>query len=442
LSAVVGARRFDLGFYAGRIFGLVAASFLLGALLVEMNKLYGELADAFDMAEKRHAELTASREQLARAQRNEAIGQLTGGVAHDFNNLLTVVTGSLDMMARDPENSARVARLARAGLEAAKRGERLTHQLLTFARRQVSRPETVNANKLLADFESLLQRAAGDDFRIVMKLDPELVPVRVDIAQFEAAVLNLVANARDAMPNGGDIVVETSNTALDTRAAAALEIEPGDYVVVAVSDRGIGMSAEVTARAFDPFFTTKDVGRGTGMGLSQVFGAVRNVGGQARIYSEPGIGTTVKLYLPKATGQARPTMSEVTMLPVREARGGEVVLVVEDDPGVLQLAVEGLSDLGYAVLTATHAAEALDIVRGGHRIDVLFSDVIMPGGMNGAQLAVEARRIRPALKVLLTSGYTASALTLQHGMPENLELLGKPYRREDLADKLRLVMNG
>jgi signal transduction histidine kinase len=440
LSAVVGSARYDLGFYGGRSYGLLAASFLLATMLLEMNRLYGELSDAYAAAERRHAELMASREKLARAQRFEAMAELTSGVAHDFNNLLTVITGGLDLIGRAPGNIARVERLVRTGIAAAKRGEVLTQQLLTFARRQVSRPETVNPNRLLSDFENLLCRAAGEQFDIKLALSAVLNPIHIDTAQFESAVLNLVLNARDAMAEGGCITIETANTVLDAATAARLEVKPGDYVVVAVSDTGVGMAPDVVARAFDPFFTTKGIGVGSGLGLSQVFGFARSADGQVKIYSEPGVGTTVRLYLPKSARIARPTEADLSVLPVRAARGDEVVLVVEDDEQVLELAVEGLADLGYAVVTATNAAQALEIIRGGQRIDVLFSDIIMPGGMNGVQLSVEARRIRPGLKVLLTSGYTASTLAVQHELPEPLELLGKPYGRNELGNKLRLVI--
>jgi signal transduction histidine kinase len=441
LSAVVGSSRFDLGWYGGRSYGLLAASFLLVTLLEELNRLYAKLAQALAYAETRNVELARSREDLAHAQRLEAMGQLTGGVAHDFNNLLMIITGSMDLILRSPGNADKVERLARAALEASGRGQKLTQQLLTFARKQVSNPVAVDPNRLLSDLKPLLQRATGETFAIETRLDPAIVPAMFDPTQFEAAILNLVVNARDASLSGGHVTIATSNVSIPGPEAAD-GIAPGDYVLVSVSDHGSGMTPEVIAKAFDPFFTTKGVGRGSGLGLSQVYGFVKGASGHVRIISEVGKGSTIQLYLPQSVELVAPVAPRLNVLPLRAARGGEVILAVEDDEDVLELAVSALNDLGYSVLTATNAAEALEILRTAERLDVLFSDVIMPGGMNGAQLAVEARRIRPDLKVLLTSGYTAEALVQEHGLPDGLLVLGKPYRHEDLANKIRLVMNG
>jgi signal transduction histidine kinase len=437
LSAVVGSSRYDLGWYGGRSFGLLAASFLLVMLLLELNQLYGGLSEALDVAEERNVQLTKSREQLAHAQRLEAMGQLTGGVAHDFNNLLMVVTSSMDIILRSPGNTQKVEKFARAALQACARGQKLTQQLLTFARRQVTRPVTVDPNRVLSDLEDLLSRTIGAGIQIVCDLSPLAHPTLVDKVQFESAILNLVVNARDAMPDGGRVTIRTENVAIDLPQPGGAP--PGRYVKVSVEDDGAGMSEEVRAKAFDPFFTTKEVGSGSGLGLSQVYGFAKSVGGHVEIESETGLGTTVALLLPKSSEPVR-AETPPNPLPLRPARGKEAVLAVEDDEDVLELAVTALKDLGYSVLMANNASEALSILNGEVRIDVLFSDVIMPGGMNGAQLAVEARRIRPGLKVLLTSGYTAEALAKEHGMPLDLEVLGKPYRHEDLADKLRLVM--
>jgi CheY-like chemotaxis protein len=287
----------------------------------------------------------------------------------------------------------------------------------------------------------LLQRATGETFAIETRLDPDVDAAMFDPAQFEAAILNLVVNARDASPSGGRVVITTANASVSDQEVPG-GVSAGEYVLVSVSDQGSGMTPEVIAKAFDPFFTTKGVGRGSGLGLSQVYGFVKSAAGHVRIVSEDGKGTTIRLYLPKSAERLAPAAPRLNALPLRPARGGEVILAVEDDEDVLELAASALIDLGYSVLTATNAAEALDILRTADRLDVLFSDVIMPGGMNGAQLAVEARRIRPELKVLLTSGYTAEALVEEHGLPDDLLVLGKPYRHEDLANKIRLVMNG
>jgi signal transduction histidine kinase/CheY-like chemotaxis protein len=437
LSAVIGASRYDLGWYGGRSFGLLAASALLSFLLLEINRLHKSLADAIAVAAERNLQLENSRAQLAHAQRLEAMGQLTGGVAHDFNNLLLVVTSSMDIILRSTGNPQKVQKFARAALEACARGQKLTQQLLTFARRQISRPVTVDPNLILSDLQDLLQRAIGARVEIVCALSPVADPVRVDRVTAESAILNLVVNARDAMPNGGRIILRTENVVIDGPAAEE-GARPGNYVRISVEDNGAGMSADVKAKAFEPFFTTKEVGSGSGLGLSQVYGFATSVGGHVEIESEVGRGTTVSLLLPRSSEPAR---VEPPRQPPSPVGGKETVLAVEDDENVLELAVIALHDLGYSVLTARNAIEALKIINDENKIDVLFSDVIMPG-MNGAQLAVEARRIRPGLKVLLTSGYTAQALAEEHGTPIEQEVLAKPYRHEELAGKLRMVLQG
>ncbi|MBV8166791.1 MAG: MASE4 domain-containing protein, partial [Alphaproteobacteria bacterium] len=394
LSTVLNAGRFDLGFYAGRIYGLLANCFVLGVLLVEMARLYGKLDDALATAEARNAALQSSRAALAHAQRFEAMGQLTGGVAHDFNNLLTVIIGNLEMMLRYAKAEPKLQRPANAAIKAVERGQRLTEHLLTFARKQVTHPEIASPNRLLADFEGLLRRAVGEQYQIECQLGWSTDPVRVDPAQLKVAMINLVMNARDAMPDGGRIVIDTANATLDDAEAQRIpDAWPGPHVVIRVTDSGVGMSPEVAAKAFEPFFTTKDVGS-SGLGLSQVYGFVRGAGGHVTIDSVPGRGTTVALYLPRCDDVAAPAPG---VIPLRAARGTETVLVVEDDEEVLAAALEGLQDLGYRVVPATNAAQALDILRGEMRVEILFSDIVMPGGMNGVQLAVEARRLRPGL---------------------------------------------
>jgi signal transduction histidine kinase/CheY-like chemotaxis protein len=436
-SAVIGSHRYDFGWYAGRLYGLMAASFVLGALLVEMNRLYGNLTHALALADRRNAELVRSREEFAQMQRFEAVGQLVAGVAHDFNNILTVMGGAVELVLRDTDITQKSRRHLEASMQAAQRGEQITRQLLTFARRQVLHPEVVNLNEVIVNLESFTARAAGENVQVTARLSPVLWPVRVDRTQFETALVNLLVNARDAMNGHGEVFIETRNTSLDL--GAVPELTAGDYVLVAVSDNGSGMTPEVAARAFDPFFTTKDVGRGSGLGLSQTYGFARGASGQVRIRSRPGEGTTIEIYLPRsATPATRP--EPFGLPPIRATTGREVVLVVEDDPQVVEIVVSGLVDLGYRVKTATDAQDALNILRSDPDIDVLFSDVVMPGGMNGAQLAVEAEAIRSDLKVLLTSGYAASALAKEHGLPETLELLAKPYKRDELAKKLQLVI--
>jgi signal transduction histidine kinase len=441
LAPVLYAGRFDIGFYTGRLYGLLAASLVPIILLVEASRLYGRLDQALAVAAERNTELARSREELAQAQRLEAIGQLTGGVAHDFNNLLTVVLGNLDLILRARGDAEKIERLAQGAMKAAQRGEYLVRQLLTYARKQITRPDTVNLNQLIVNIESLMHRVIGEQIEVVTMLSPVLAPAQIDPAQFETAMLNLVINARDAMAGGGRITIETCNVTLDLKDAANnSELAAGPYVMIAVSDSGSGMTPEVLARAFDPFFTTKEVGKGSGLGLSQVYGFAKTAGGHVKIYSELGIGTTVKLYLPKSSD--RPVVPEIgtETASLRPATGHETILAVEDDDDVLMVASESLKELGYQVVTAGNAAQALEILKGDQPVDLLLSDVIMPGGMNGVQLTVEARRIRPELKVLLTSGYTAAALSLEHGLPDNLNVVEKPYRREELAKKLRLVI--
>jgi signal transduction histidine kinase/response regulator RpfG family c-di-GMP phosphodiesterase len=392
-------------------------------------------------------EQRVTEDALRQAQKMEAIGQLTGGVAHDFNNLLTVIVGGLDMMIRRPDQTERVKRLAEAAMTAARRGEQLTQQLLAFSRRQMLRPQTLNPNRLLLDFRPLAERAAGGAVELVFDLDPALDPIRIDPAQFEAAVLNLIVNARDSLAAGAGssrIEVRSRNIRLDTAAIADKGVPPGPYVVVSVADTGSGIAPETLARVFEPFFTTKEVGKGTGLGLSQVYGFTRSANGFVAIETEMGSGTTVNLYFPRSSepageeaGAARPTGA----IPLRRAGAGETVLLVEDDEQVLSMAVESLEELSYKIVVARNAAQALEHLKGVERIDILFSDVVMPGGMNGSQLANEAKRLRPGLKILLTSGYVANLDEGQVIAEGELAVLSKPYRRDELARSLRLILN-
>ncbi|KQO77916.1 ATPase [Methylobacterium sp. Leaf90] len=386
-------------------------------------------------------------EALRQAQKMEAIGQLTGGVAHDFNNLLTVIVGGLDMMLRRPDQPDRVKRLAEAAMGAARRGEQLTQQLLAFSRRQMLRPQTLNPNRLLLDFRPLAERAATGAVELAFDLDPALDPIRIDPAQFESAVLNLIVNARDALEGRGGharIAVTSRNVRLGTAAVADRGVPPGPYVVISVTDTGSGIPPDKLQRVFEPFFTTKEVGKGTGLGLSQVYGFTRSAKGFAQIESEVGKGTTVSLYFPRSTDPAGEEIGPgpVGAIPLRRAGEGETVLLVEDDEQVLGMAVESLEELRYRVIVTRNAAEALEHLHGVERIDILFSDVVMPGGMNGSQLAVEARRVRPDIKILLTSGYVANLDEGQVIGQGELPVLNKPYRRDELARSLRLVLGG
>jgi signal transduction histidine kinase len=436
---------FDVGFYAGRLYGLFALSLVPLVLLVEASRIFGRLDGAIALAEERNRELLRSREALARAQRFEAIGQLTGGVAHDFNNLLTAVIGNLELIIAAPADAARSARFAAGAMKAAQHGEHLVRQLLTYARQQIARPQLVDLSRLIADSEDLIRSVAGARIELVTRLGAAAHRAPIDPAQFETAILNVVANARDAMPAGGRITIETRAAVVDAQQAAEdPEATPGLYVVVAVGDTGSGMTAAVLAKAFDPFFTTKEAGQGSGLGLSQVYGFAKTAGGHAKIRSTPGGGTTVELYLPRAAQPLSPPAPETDAVAAAlpAARGNETILLVEDDEEVLAVTAENLRDLGYRVVTALDSRTALELLRGDQPIDLLFSDVVIPGGKNGAQLAVAARRIRPALKVLLTSGYTAAALSRENELHDGLSVVDKPYRRDELARKLRAMIGG
>ena len=371
-------------------------------------------------------------EALLRSQRLEAVGQMTGGVAHDFNNLLTIILGSAELLERRPDDVARVRRVAGQIMLAAKRGGDITQQLLAFSRRQFVNPQTVNLNTCLLEFKPLLERASNESIRVELDLQPHLHSARLDPGHFEAAILNLVGNARDAMPGGGRITITTRNQIVD--GDDGTDLVPGDYVRVDVADTGTGMDPTTAAKAFEPFFTTKGIGEGTGLGLSQVYGFTKQAGGDARITTIPGEGTTVQLLLPRTEAGA---LSQAEASPARRAEAGEVVLVVEDEPDVLATTVESLHDLGYHTITATTAQAALDRLRDADRVDVLFSDVTMPGGMDGLQLSTEARRVRPELRVLLTSGYASGQAKLS-----DITVLTKPYDRTQLAKELSAVLHG
>ena len=369
-------------------------------------------------------------ESLRNAQRMEGLGRLTGGVAHDFNNLLTAILGTARALERHLGSRAdeRTKRLLAATVTAVDRGARLNASLLAFARRQPLTLTNVDANALMRDFMPLLRRALDESVTVELSLDQKLPACRADAAQLEAALLNLAINARDAMPRGGKLRVLTRRAWLQEQALAGnTEAQPGPYVAIEVRDTGTGMPPEVRERAFEPFFTTKGPGQGTGLGLSQVFGFVRQIGGHVAIQSAPGRGTTVTLYLP--LGSATEEAVGGTAPPPRiqaNSGAGWSVLVVEDEPAVRAVAVDMLQDAGFAVLAAPDGPTALALLKEGAQADILFSDVVMPGGMTGVDLAREARRLRPSIGVLLASGYAAEALA-EHGGADEFEIIGKPY---------------
>ena len=558
LAAVLNAGRFDLGFYVGRFYGLLAASFVLMALLIETGALYARLAALYEADRRRAADqisninarldtvldssplpvfsldargrvatwnvaaerifgrsaadvvgqefatlpenagsafddvhrrvmageqlagqpmrwshrdgraldivqigapvreagagivgavyiaedVTDKRKlerQLAQAQKMEAVGQLTGGVAHDFNNILTVITGTIEILADGVADDPQLADIARLIDDAATRGADLTRQLLAFARKQPLQPRETDINALVAEAVHLLRPTLGELVEIESSLEAEAWPALIDRGQLVTAVINLAINARDAMPGGGKLTLETGNVVLD-EAYASLnpDTHPGPYVMIAVSDTGTGIPAALRDKVFEPFFTTKEVGKGTGLGLSMVYGFVKQSGGHIKIYSEEGVGTSIKLYLPRASGQS--AVAEVAP-PATQQTGSECILVVEDDRMVRDYVVAQLTSLGYATLAATSGAEALAMLDGGAQPDLLFTDVIMPG-LNGRELADAALRRRPDLKVLFTSGYTETAIVHHGRLDPGVLLLAKPYRKVDLAHMLRHALDG
>jgi PAS domain S-box-containing protein len=388
-------------------------------------------------------DVTAQREAEARlhqAQKMDVVGQLTGGVAHDFNNLLTVIIGRLDL---EPERlPAEIRPSIEQALRAAERGAALTHRLLAFSRRQTLVTGPLDCNQLAGGMEDLLGRALGEHVEIEMRLDAGLWQASADKGQVENALLNLAINARDAMPGGGHLTIETKNVHLDEDYVAHNpDVIPGDYVMLAVTDTGTGMAPEVLEHAFEPFFTTKGVGKGTGLGLSMIYGFAKQSRGHVKIYSEVGHGTTVRLYLPRLAAAALAATSSAAE-PSTHPRGGETVLVVEDDVQVRGFVLSQLRDLGYRVLEAADGPQAQAILESDAAIDLLFTDVVMPGGLTGRQLAEAAKSKRPALKTLFTSGYTEDSVLRLGQLDPGVRLLSKPYRRQELAQRIREALDG
>jgi PAS domain S-box-containing protein len=387
-------------------------------------------------------------ESLRQAQKMEAVGQLTGGVAHDFNNLLTIVQGGLDIIGRQLPQlpvspaTARIKRAVDMALQGAHRAATLTSRLLAFSRQQALAPQIIEPNRLVAGICDFLRRTLGEAVSLETVLAGGLWRTYADLNQLENALLNLVLNARDAMPNGGKVTIETANCYLDSAYTDTLSepVEPGQYVMIAVADTGGGMDPATQERAFDPFFTTKEVGKGTGLGLSMVYGFVRQTGGHIKIYSEVGQGTTVKIYLRRHVGEQDVAAAGARQPTAPSAIGSETILVVEDDEALRGYTTEILVELGYAVLEARNGPEALKLLEQ-HRADLLFTDVVMPGGMNGRELAEEAMRRQPGLKVLFTTGYTRNAI-IHHGrLDAGVEMIGKPFSFADISVKLRALLD-
>jgi PAS domain S-box-containing protein len=380
---------------------------------------------------------------LRQSQKMEAVGQLTGGLAHDFNNLLTGITGSLELMqARLAQGRVTdLARYATAAQGAARRAATLTHRLLAFSRQQTLDPKPTNVNRLVLGMEDLIRRTMGPQISVEVVQAAELWSSLLDPNQLENALLNLCINARDAMQDGGRLIIETANNVLDAPAAQEREIPPGQYLSLCVTDTGIGMTQDVLSRAIDPFFTTKPLGQGTGLGLSMVYGFVRQSGGQLRIASEVGHGTTMALYLPRFHGETDDTAPPEAALARARAEAGQTVLVVDDEPTVRMLVIELLQELGYTALEADDAASGLSILQSDVRIDLLVSDVGLPGGMNGRQMADAARSVRPDLKVLFITGYAENAVVGNGHLPPGMHVLTKPFQIDVLVSRLKGLMS-
>jgi PAS domain S-box-containing protein len=395
-----------------------------------------------DLSEPHREQLerTKLEAQLHQAQKMEAIGNLTGGMAHDFNNMLGVIIGNIDLLRDLKGDGPELDELAREALDAAFRGADLTRRLLAFARQQPLRPQRVDVNELVYGITRLLRRTIGEDVEISLDLAPDLRPVVVDPAQLEASLTNLATNARDAMPNGGRLIIVTGNRTLDTDYAAQHpEVAAGGYVMLEVTDTGCGMTPEVMRRIFEPFFTTKSRDKGTGLGLSMVFGFIKQSGGHVGVYSEPGIGTTFRLFLPRMTEEAS-SVAESTVVPLVHGRG-ETVLVVEDNEALRRIVTRQLTELGYRVLAAENAAAGLRLL-DRQSIDLLLTDVVMPGGINGRELARRARQRWPGIKIVFTSGFSEARLHGDAGpLAACTPLLSKPYRKEDLASAAREALD-
>jgi nitrogen-specific signal transduction histidine kinase/ActR/RegA family two-component response regulator len=386
-----------------------------------------------DVTEQRRIEA-----QLRQSQRLEAVGQLTGGIAHDFNNLLTVIIGNTELM--EETDNPFLRGLAEMVRKAAERGAELISRLLAFSRQQPLDPKAIDINLLISKMDGLIRRAIGGQLEIKSILGDNLWHVFVDPSQLESALLNLAINARDAMTNGGCLSIETGNIHMDDADVADQPgFAPGDYLLVTVSDSGVGMDRDTLARAFEPFFTTKEVGKGSGLGLSMVYGFVKQSRGHVRIQSEPGRGTTVRIYLPRAADGAALASQEVRdgALP----RGSEKILLVEDDALVREMVMMQLGNLGYRVVSAAGASEALGVLNAERGFDLLFTDVVMPGGLHGLELADEARKICPGLRVIFTSGYAENAVVHDGRVDHGVHLLNKPYRRSELATKIRAALD-
>jgi signal transduction histidine kinase/ActR/RegA family two-component response regulator len=390
-----------------------------------------------DMTERKAIE-----RQLQQAQKMETVGNLTGGLAHDFNNLLLIIIGNVDLLKLDILGNTPAEEKVETILEASLRGAELTRQMLAFSRRQALHPKRLDVNGLIGKTMRMLMRALGESITYDLQLGSGVWQVVVDEAQLEAALVNIAINARDAMPQGGSLRLATANAHVDAELAARhAEFTPGDYVMIEITDTGTGMPPEVVARIFEPFFSTKAPGKGTGLGLSMVYGFIKQSKGHISAYSEVGLGTTFKIYLPRdATGEVQPAEQTASHGPIPRAKDGEVILAVDDNPGVRAAVCTQLKELGYQVHQANSGQAALDRL-DSVKVDLLFTDVVMPGGMNGKELAEQARAKFPDLKVLFTSGFPGKSGTHDIELDAGDRLLSKPYRKDDLAQAVRDVLD-
>jgi signal transduction histidine kinase len=412
------------------IFGIPATLFLFGLVLLTMRR-----TQAF-YAESERREL--AEQALRQAQKMEAVGQLTGGVAHDFNNLLTIIIGNLGIAKRGVVE-ARAERALNNALVGAERAAQLTQRLLAFSRRQPLNPRAIDTNKLIASISDLLVRTLGENIELETIGSAGLWKVEADASELESSLLNLALNARDAMPQGGKLTIETSNAYLDDEYCRQHDgLIPGQYILIAVTDNGAGMSAETIDHAFEPFFTTKEAGKGTGLGLSQVYGFIKQSGGHVRIYSEPGEGTTIKLYLPRYQGDEVALSADDS---VGSERGrNETILIVEDDDGVRQYASEILRDLNYQIIEAKDSTSALRLLDADKKFDLLLTDVVLPG-KNGRELADEVARRRPGTKIIFMTGYSRNAIVHHGRLDPGTELIQKPLTEGVLARKIRQILD-
>lgn len=388
-----------------------------------------------DITERREAE--KAQEQLRQSQKMEALGQLTGGIAHDFNNLLAVILGNLDFLHERTQDDAQLNAYIQPSIAAAEHGAELTKQLLAFSRKQALQPRVISINELLDLFKPFIHHSLGERIEVIMKVDPDIWNINVDPTQIQNVLLNLAVNARDAMPNGGILIYETKNIILDEfYTDGQPEMTPGEYVMIAISDTGCGMSPDVVEKAFEPFFTTKEVGKGTGLGLSMVYGFVKQSKGHVNIYSELGHGTTIRIYLPKANGPYDSKQKRIHATAESRHSDSRIILVVEDNAEVLKITSAMVKSMGYIVIEAPTGDDALNILKERNDICMLLSDVMLPGEINGPTLAKKALNIHPGLKVLFNSGYAEHAIFKSGLLEEGVHLISKPFRKDQLAERI------